>query len=255
MSILTWYEINADHISIKFDTNILASTIVNSNFTLSQSIDNVLTPIPDAFQPIVVTRDYYSISRTLILYLANDLASLTSYRLDIQNLRDINNMILPAEWLTWTTEATVGIDDVTPPSRDPVDVEDYSIKSINDFLIIPTSSDTVSSIAVTDVYPTDSLSYNVASTFVEGRIQLTFNADIAANYISSTYFKVQRRWIDSPTTPVWEDLPIYVTSDGSDVYIYLPSDDATPVYGQVGYNYWLDGYKYRLRVLAGLGAV
>lgn len=254
MSILTWYEVNPEHITLKFDSSILASTLSIDKFVLSKEISAAWVPVTSAFKPMEVSRDYYSISRTLVLYLSNPLDSNSVYKLDISGLKDVSGSVLPSDFFTWLTE-TVTVDDVEPPSRDIVDVEDYSIKSISDFLILPdVDANSITSLSVIDRYPDSDISYNLSPSFVEGRIQLTFNVELAANYISGSYFKVQRRWLDSPSSPVWENLTIYVTADKKDVYIYLPSDDATPVYGEPGHNYWLEGYKYRVRVSAGIGA-
>ena len=142
-----------------------------------------------------------------------------------------------------------------PPTRDVMlnDVEDYSIKDVSSLVLSMPAGDQ-STLVVESVVPGGDISYYLAPSATEGRIDIKFNQSPAANYVSSDYFKVQRKLVNRSLTR-WEDVDALITADTENnyVYIYLPSTDATPVYGEPDKIYWETGYKYRVRISSGIG--
>jgi len=172
-------------------------------------------------------------------------------------LKIISGVTITPDYIDFDTEGlVVSTSDVSePPTKEPADVIDYSIKD-SDFLFAPTISDiSASSLSVISVKPDNDQAWYLDPGYNEGRIEIKFNQAIAANFVSSDYFKVQRKAISSPTAR-WQDLSTIVGSNSANnlVVIYLPSDDATPLYGEPDKVYWAEGYKYRLRISGSIGA-
>ncbi len=257
MAIYQYYEVKNDYIDIKFSDVILVSTLVNENFTLSSS-SATPTNIANPFQSINITRDYYSISRTLRLWWNVTLTANTTYTITISNLKTPSGSTLPPGTITFTTDnQPVNDDDIDePPTREPVDIEDYSIKvtvavPFSDSIVVPGTN---SNFRVVSVKPASEEAYFLDPEFNEGRIEIIFNQIPAANYISTEFFKVSRKKITSGMGR-WEDLNAIVTSSPADklVIIYLPSIDTVPVYGEPDHTYWEAGYRYRLKILGSIG--
>jgi hypothetical protein len=88
-----------------------------------------------------------------------------------------------------------------------------------------------------------------------GRVTITFNARPASNFLSTKYFKAQRKKIQkSPSR--WENVET-VTQMHSwkpEIYIDFPSlIDATPSYYTENKDYFEKGYKYRITVSKDVG--
>lgn len=253
MSIYQWCTTKLEYIEIKFNDTISTSTLVNANFALFNVTTS--TAITNPFLPINVARDYYSISRTLRIWFNFSLAADTSYRLTMSGLKTVGlGSVLPTDTYEFEThELPIVVEENLPPTREPVDVEDYTIKD-TDFDLVVSAVEDVSDFHVVVSNPSLDTSYYLTSSAAEGRIDLQFNQSPAANYVTSDYFKVQRKLV-SRSLSRWEPVSALVTADtvNNYIYIYLPSNDTTPVYGEPDKVYWEPGYKYRLKVLSGIG--
>lgn len=256
MAIYAWYEAHHDYIEVKFLNNISAATLVNANFTMYNTTTATPVSIANPFKTIDLTRDYHSISRTLDLWFNFDLAENSSYEVRISGLKSIIGDIIPDDVLTFETQTLSGVPVYTPPTKDVTvgDIEDFSIKNISSIIAPTLSANDATSLTIESVEPSSDISYYLAESAREGRIDIKFNQSPAANFISTDYFKVQRKLV-TRTLVRWEDVNVLVTADTENdyVYIYMPSTDATPVYGEPDKVYWESGYKYRVRVMPGIG--
>lgn len=248
--------ISAGNIQIKFGLTVDIDTLVKSNFTLAL---NSATPslITDPFEDIVVSRDYDSISRRLTLWLKHPLVSLGVYTLTMTNLKTPYQEVIPTTLVSLTAPQDVSVDLLDQvPIPDPVIIEDISIRDTTALsLTYPITTSDEDQLIVKNVVPDLITSAYLEESFNEGRIEVFFNTIIAANYVSSDYFKVQRKTVGRGMAR-WEELDTIVTSDSNSgiVIIYLPSIEETPVYGEPDRIYWEKGYKYRLRISGAIGS-
>lgn len=256
MSIYAWYQVHLDYIEIKFLENISTTTLVNANFTMYNTTTATPVSISSPFKTIDVTRDYHSISRTLDLWFNFDLAENSNYEIRIAGLKGVIGNTIANDTLLFETQSLAGFPTYTPPTKDVTvgDIEDFSIKNTSIIASPFLTSNDVSSLVVEDVQPGSDISWYLSESAREGRIDIKFNQSPAANFISTDYFKVQRKLV-TRTLVRWEDVAALVTADTENnyVYIYLPSNDATPVYGEPDKVYWESGYKYRVRIMPGIG--
>jgi hypothetical protein len=255
---IQWAEVKAEYVDVKFGETVRVSGIVNANFVLRNTSLATPTIIANAFQPIDVIRDFYSISRTIRLYW-NDgiIVTDTDYSITVSNLVSLTGHTLPADTVTFNTDGVVIAPSNDPPTRAPTEVEDYSIiDTTSVFLPSTVPAVSSSSVAVVSVEPDMTTAAYLDPSYNEGRIEIFFSASIAANFVSTDYFKVQRKKIQTGITR-WEDVDVLVTSSSADklVVIYLPSDDTIPLYGEPDLIYWKSGYKYRLKILADVGII
>lgn len=258
MTIYRTCKIQTDYVEIKFVDLILTSTLLNTNFqTYNMSI---ATPaaLVNPFKTIDLTRDYDSISRTLFLWWTSSstLSDNTDYELRIDNLLAVNGYSIASEIIAFSTgviSTEVATDLDQPPTKIPTIIEDYSVKSIETF-ISTVDLDDATVLSIESLTPDIDSRYYLAPTTAEGRIDIHFNQTPAANFISSDYFKIQRKSVSRQMSR-WETVSALVTADTINdiVYIYLPSTDATPVYGEPNKDYWEIGFKYKLTIVAGIG--
>lgn len=256
MTIIQWYRVTTDYVEIKFNTLLNTSRITNDKFVVTDTTPATPLIITDPFKDISVTRDYSSISRILYLWWNFDLSVSSTYEISISGLLELDGSTPALELITFATDATLPVNEgiSEPPERDPVDVEDYSIKSISDFILPLTVTADADHLTIIKVVPESDIAHYLQATENEGKIEIWFNQAPAANFISTEYFKVQRKLVTKAMSR-WESIAAKVTADSSKaiVYIYLPSLDATPVYGyQVDKDdlaeYFETGYKYRVIV-------
>lgn len=247
--IYSTYLVHLEYAEIKFVDTISIPTLINANFALYNV--SLATPaiVANAFKTINVVRDYYSISRTLNLWFDVDLVSNTNYEIRISGLKTVTSSLIDSDIITFTTGTLTDTAIVVPPDKTPavVDVQDYSIKDISPFSIYYVED--AATFQVLSIVPDTTNSYYLPESFNEGRIEITFSSIPAANFISGEYFKVQRKLIGKGLNP-WETISAIVTSSPETklVVIYLPSNDATPVFAEPDKIYWETGYKYRLRI-------
>jgi hypothetical protein len=265
---IAYYNITTDFIQVKFVANLDVATIIDNNFVLQ---DDQATPstYPDAFEPIILARDFSSISRMLTLWWKTSPAT-GDYCLEIANLSTYLNEVVEDSSIvfTWTAplESATPIDteEVLRPSREPIDTEDYSIKSITwseevtSDVIAPSTT-----LNVIDLAPGTQNHYQVGAAENGGRIDVLFDSAILMNYASSIYFPLSKKKIKkglSQWIPVQAKL--LVSIDSKIVSILLP---ATDVDGNVIYSdeiaeqdipnyiFFEAGYKYKLTLSTLIG--
>lgn len=243
-------------IAVKFSITVDIDTLINDNFTLV--LDGATpSPVSDPFETISILRDYDSISRILTLYLKSELSPVTDYELTISGLKTPFQEVIATAVYSFTTceDTTVNPADQIPEAPEVV-IEDSSIRDIGavDLLTAVTVSD-ATELQVMSIDPDSESAYFLDPSYNEGRIEIVFNTILAANFVSTDYFKVQRKPVGRGMSR-WEDVSVIVTSDSTSgiVIIYLPSTDATPVYGEPDMTYWEAGYKYRLRISGSIGS-
>jgi len=256
-SLLQSVDFSNGHLIIKFNYSVDVSTLVNAHFDLTTDLDAATpTIIADPFQTIDLSRDYNSIARLLNLWF-NDgvLVASTEYELDINNLKTVAGGAIAAEGVNFTTGTSVAPDDVDiPPSEAPPTVVDLSIRQTGtvdfDELVLAGSDE----FYVVSVKPDVEVSYYLPADYNEGRIEIVFNQPPAANYVSPQYFKVQRKLLSTAPSR-WETVAALVGSEPllNIVFVYMPSNDATPVYATPDKVYYEDNYKYRLRISSLVG--
>jgi len=259
MAIYQWYEVKSENVEIKFVDTLHRATLINANFTVMNMSTATPTAISNPFKAIDISRDFSSISRVLTLWWDITLSNDTDYRITIANLNTINGAVIDSQNIDFST-GTIAADSVESPlTREPVDVEDYSIKNISTILNV-TAATAASVFNIESVTPDSSFSYYLDPSHNEGKIEITFSLVPAANFVSNDYFKVQRKAIGRGISR-WEDISALVTSSANDslVVIYLPSIpaaddvDQTSYYAEPDLTYWEEGYKYRLRISGDIG--
>lgn len=247
---------SAANIKIKFGLTIDIDTLLNENFAFALSAATP-TVISNPFEDISISRDYDSISRTLTLWLKNTLVSEGTYTLTISGLKTPYQEIIPTTVVNLTAPVDVTIDLVDQvPVPDPVVIEDASIRDVASVaLTYPATVADTNELIIESLVPSVIDAAYLAEDYNEGRIEITFNTILAANYVSSDYFKVQRKTVGRGMAR-WEDISTIVTSDSTSgiVIIYMPSNDDVPVYGEPDKVYWEKGYKYRLRISGAIGS-
>lgn len=254
MAIYEKYEVRTDRVEIKFSTVLNVSSFANSHFVLRNI--SLATPavIVNPFDDINLTRDYYSISRTLFLYWNTTLPSDSNFTLTISGMKTVLGIQLPTEVISFSTGAAT-TDPITEdiPTRLPVDVEDYSIKAIVTSGVFPDYIETTTTpFHLLSIKPSSDEAWFLDSSYNEGRIEITFSAPLAANFISNDFFKMQKKKLGQGIAR-WETVTTIVTSNSNLVIIYMPSNDDTPIFGEPAYIYWEVGYKYRLRISGSIG--
>jgi len=254
--IYAWYQIHLDYAEIKFLDTISTPTLTLDNFSLfNTTVPESPVEISTPFKEIDIARDYYSISRTFNLWFNVNLLANNDYEIRISGLKTVIGEVISSDVLDFSVGSLTELTSVEQPTKDVSvgDVEDYSIKDVSSFFSPFLVSDTTA-ISVISVKPDLNTSYYLAESYNEGRIEITFNTIPAANFISGDYFKVERKPIVNTITR-WEKVNTIVASNPETalVVIYMPSNDATPVYGEPDVTYWEPGYKYRLRISAQIG--
>lgn len=257
MSIYRSYKVRTDYVEIKFVQSIQTSTLVNANFVVYDTTTATPAIVTSPFQTISLIRDYDSISRTILLWWTSSdvLSDNSTYEIRISDLKNVIGETLADDIISFSTgvistESEADLDE--PPTRLPVEVEDYSVKEVSFATTLATTS--ADSFQVVSVTPGLENAFYLDPSFNEGKIEVYFNEAPAANFVSTEYFKVQKKLITRGIN-TWTTVNTLVTSSPEDklIVIYLPSNDATPVYGEPDLVYWEEGYKYRLRISASVG--
>lgn len=246
--------VSINTVNIKFGRTIKISSLVNANFTV-QTDTATPTNVTSPFRAINTLTDYNQISRTLTLYWNTVLSSNTDYVIKINNLLDSSGLVVPEEKITFTsqtssatpsilqqTQGTVVNEVLIEDKSVRVDIETgYQILAKNPNFYIE-STNPVSG----DFYLNNDENY--------GRVTITFSGRPASNFLTSKYFKAQRKKIQK-TPARWESVSAQISlhSWKPDVYIDFPSTDATPVYYTEDKEYFETGYKYRVIISAEVG--
>jgi hypothetical protein len=239
---------------IKFGRTIKISSLVNANFIV-QTNEATPTVVSSPFKTIDSLTDYNQINRTLTLYWNVILDSNTEYIVRAVGLIDSSGYEVPEEYVTFTTEiesATPALlDTVTGTIINEVLIEDKSVRADIEtgYQIIAKNPD----FYISSVNPNNG-EYFVDNADVNGRVAITFNARPASNFITSKFFKAQRKKIQRTPTR-WESVSTVISMHSwkPEVYVDFPSNDATPVYYTEDKTYFESGYKYRVIISSEVG--
>lgn len=244
---------------IKFATTIKIDSINVENFIV-QTDSSTPSVVTKPFTNIDVKFDYNQISRALSLYWRTgaNLVAETDYILRVTGLRDAANTLLAEEQIsfTWAGSSSNGAPTPSLPANAPpvqqVLIQDHSIR-VN-------ASTAVQILAknpefyINEITPTNGDFY-LENDYNLGRVKISFNERVASNFLSSKYFKAQRKKIQRAPSR-WENLDAVVQMHSwrPDVYVDFPSlNDATPSYYTENKDYFESGYKYRIIVSKNIG--
>lgn len=258
MAGIQWYQITEEFVIIRFDFSVNVDTLINDNFTLSIP-DATPSAVTGAFDEIVVERDYQSVARELYLYWNIQIETDTDYRITISNLEDAFENLVGTATIDFSTD---GVNLATPNisesqfTKEPTNIEDFSIKAVADLGGSSSSSGITESsedFSIVSIYPDVNESYYIGPYDYQAKIEITFNHFIPSNFINATDFRLQKKLVNNRLAVAWQNVTTVVAqqSDLPIVSIYLPSTDATPIYSYdisdlTDYIFWEEGYKYRL---------
>lgn len=240
---------------IKFGRTIKISSLLNSNFVVQT---NEATPVSIAspFKTIKSLTDFNQINRTLTLYWNTVLPANKNYTITLNNLIDSSGSVVPSEKISFST----GTESATPALLDTVDQTIINEVLIEDKSVRADIETGYQIIAKNPNFYIESVSPSSGEFFVDdsdnnGRVIITFSSRPASNFLTTQFFKVQRKKIQRTATR-WESLPILISMHSWRPIVYLdfPSTDATPVYYTENKVYFESGYKYRIIVSAEVGA-
>lgn len=238
-------------IFVKFLKTITVSSLAAASIQL---FTNDTTPvlIPNAFTPLSIPDDYNTIARILELHFNISLSPSTGYTVIVSGLQDAaGNNLVPFTYSFITNPNTVI---TSPVSAEPIEIEDHSIKSAT-FTSFETITEANPEFYIYDTDP-DAQNVLLDNAYNNGRVTIRFSRNPSGEYLNSRYFKVQQKTIARGAANRWQDVAgvlISLDSQKRAVYIDFPSQDATPVYNHLGSVYFLDGYKYRIKVSKDVG--
>lgn len=247
--------VTVNTVIIKFGRTVKISSLVNSNFIV-QTNEATPTIISNPFKTIETLVDYNQISRTLTLYWNTVLSGNQDYVIRLVNLVDSSGVTIAEEQISFTSDTESAtpalLDSVTGTIVNEVLIEDKSIRADIEtgYQIIAKNPE----FYIESVVPVNG-DYFVDDSETNGRVTITFNTRPASNFISSKYFKAQRKKIQK-TPSRWETVSAVVSihSWKSEVYVDFPSNDATPVFFTDNKIYFESGYKYRVIISPEVGA-
>ncbi len=253
-------EVSNSAINLKFNHTLDVAYIVNDAFVLTIA-SATPTAITDPFIDIDLARDYNSIGRILSLYFVDSLTAETTYGLTVTGLKSVNGDTLDNDYFEFTTSASVNPDpeDIVPEAELLI-VQDFSIKTVSDLIVSSSaviSENPEATFNVEDVTPRSEISYYLSDTQDDGVVKMTFSEPVAANYLTTEYFKVQRKSISGYVSR-WETVSaaIYYDSERDTVLVCMPSIEADQdvVYMTPDRQYWESLYKYRIRISSLVGS-
>jgi hypothetical protein len=241
-------------VNIKFGRTIKIASLINANFTVQT---DTATPVSvsSPFRTINTLTDYNQISRTLTLYWNTVLSSNTDYVIKINNLLDSSGLSIPEESITFTSQTSSATPSILQQTQgtviNEVLIEDKSVR-----VDIETGYQILAknpNFYIESTNPTSGDFY-LNNDENNGRVTITFSSRPASNFLTSKYFKAQRKKIQK-TPSRWENVNAQISlhSWKPDVYVDFPSTDATPVYYMEDKEYFETGYKYRVIVSAEVG--
>jgi len=238
---------------IRFGKTIKISSLTNANFVV-QTTDATPSSLAHPFLQINTIADYNQISRTLKLYWDAVRQSGKEYKIRLINFLDAANESITEEQIVFTQAE----------SATPSDFNSYTVPLVQELLIedhsVRTDAFTTVQILaknprfyITSIDPQNGEFY-LDNAYNNGRVIISFSSRPASNFLNNSYFKVQRKKIQSH--PIrWENLSANVSMHSwkAEVYIDFPSLDATPSYYSDGSDYFETGYKYRIIVSKDIG--
>ena len=246
--------INYDSVTIKFGRTVKISSLVNSHFIV-QTTDATPSTISLPFKTIEPLTDYNQVARVLVLKWNKILQINKEYKIRLVNLVDSSNTVVPEEYLLFTT----GLESATPSVLSSTEetivsqvlVQDKSVRVEFDpgYQILAKNPD----FYIQSVSP-GAGEFFIASDENNGRATITFSSRPAGNFITSEFFKVQRKKIQK-TPSRWETVSTRISMHSwrPIVYVDFPSNDATPSYFTDDKIYFESGYKYRIIVSSEIG--
>ncbi len=268
MSFYSAWNINDEAMSISFYHSIKVDTLVNANFVLTNDDATPAAVVP-AFKPIDYKKDFDSINRTLKLWWNTTLFANTDYTLHVSNVKSAITGDLISGTIKFTPKYDInpGVDN-SRPTRDPVDVEDYTILQPSPlesgYTEDPDEDDEdddddtpTESIKIVKVTPSALDAVQLSEEEYEGRITVEFNHVPASNFVDSDNFRLQKKLIGGGLNK-WVNVNTVVAmeSNAPVVSIYLPSTDNPAVYSyqtDAPATYWEPAYKYRLTIDKNVG--
>lgn len=246
--------VNVDKVILKFARAVNVSSIKDECFVVET---NVATPteVVSPFRPINYLTDYNQISRVLNLYWDNVLPANTEYKLIVTGLRGSAGQVLEDDFITFST----GIESATPsellkPGGTIIDSVLISDKSVR--VDIQTGYQILAKnpeFYISETIPSSGDFYIDASEN-KGRVVIKFNQRPAANFLSTKFFKAQRKKIQR-TPSRWETVNVRVSMHSwrPEVYVDFPSIEESPVFYENDKIYYETGYKYRVIVSSQIG--
>jgi hypothetical protein len=254
LNLIEYATVGPDVVVIKFARTVKISSLVNANFIV-ETTDSTPLVVSNPFKTITTLNDYNQISRLLKLYWNTVLQGQKEYYIRVNGLVDASNQIIPEEKIKFTVEdaaTPTSIATPKPPVIEQILVEDQSIlaEPYTTYQIIAKNPD----FYITSVEPENGDFY-LENNYNDGRVIIYFNERPASNFLSSRFFKAQRKKIQR-TPSRWENISANVSlhSWKPEVYVDFPSlGDATPSYFTDGKDYFESGYKYRIIVSENVG--
>lgn len=266
-----WWEVTRSYFQIRFNATVDPATLINENFLV---FTDEATPqqITDPFQTIDTATDYSSIDRTLTLWWDNAPTVSGPYTLSVSNIVNFlgepqADFEIAFDWIAESATPDNVVDQ--RPTREPTEVEDYSIKAPG-WSIVTSPEDAVdptNSLTISDLNPGIGKHHSLTATENDGKLELLFDTPIASNFISAYYFTVSSKDIKKGLA-LWEPVNVLVLPnlDSTMVTIYMPAaeplEDATPSYvysyyltdEQIAeYTFWEPQKKYRIIVSTEVG--
>ena len=245
--------ISANNVVIKFGRTIPVSSLLDENFEL---YEDSATPVQvsSPFRDINTITDYNQISRTLNLYWNTILKPGTDYKIKVVNIVDATGTLIDSEEITFTSSteaATPSALETVVTQIDELLIEDKSIRTNveTSYQIIAKNPE----FYVNEVSPANGDFY-INNGENDGRVVISFNERPASNFLTTKYFKAQRKKMQKAPSR-WETISAQISMHSwkPDVYVDFPSNDSTPVYYVDNKTYFETGYKYRVIVSSEVG--
>lgn len=241
-------------VNVKFGRTVKIASLIDANFTV---FTDAATPVQvsSPFRTINTITDYNQISRTLTLYWDVVLSSSTDYIIKINNLVDSSGLTIPEERISFTSQTNAATPSILQESQatvlNEVLIEDKSIRADIEtgYQILAKNPN----FYIESINPSNGDFY-LSNGENNGRVTITFSSRPASNFLTSKYFKAQRKKIQKIPSR-WEAVSAQVSMHSwkPDVYVDFPSDDATPAYYTDDKTYFESGYKYRVIVSGEVG--
>ncbi len=236
----------SSYVSIDYDSIIdYDQDTYNDSFTFSgdPGASNIFVSSP--FNTIQQS-DYNSISRILTLNFSSQLVPNAQYMLQISGLTNVAG--LGIEDLQYLFSVPPNVSPSVAPIESPILIEDHSVAQ-TPYTSLDIISQLNPSFFVASTDPDENLVF-IDPAYNNGRITVTFNVNPASMYINTTYFVLQSKPLSRGFNRWTTVTGTHVTLDPNvpNVYVDVPSTDATPVYNQSGTTYYQENYKYRLTV-------
>lgn len=253
LPLIEYAVVDDNMVVIRFGKTIKISSLVNSNFVV-QTTAATPSVLSNAFLTINTIADYNQISRTLKLYWDAVRQSGTEYAIRLVGFIDAANESITEEQIVFTQAESATpseFNSYTTPVIQELLIEDKSIRQ--------DAYTTVQILAknpqfyIKSVDPSNGDFY-IDNDYNNGRVIVYFSSRPATNFLNNSYFKVQRKKIQTHPTR-WQNVTtgVSIHSWKPEVYIDFPSLDATPAYNTAGSDYFETGYKYRIILSKDIG--